>query len=324
MELLDRYIHQISKFLSKKDREDTIKEIRSLLLDDIDALVREGSKEEDAVLDVLTKWGDPRSVAINYRLDKPLVSRELEPIIFLVFKMVGIFLPLGLLLARTIEFVTLDDPFTAFDLILHLTYGIPDIIMTLLSTYAFIIVIFVLIDRYADFNINPPKIVFDPTMLPPIPINVFKVKLFEEVFNVFASVLFLYLVNYQQGLIAIYYDGNREPLLNNEFTHLLPLINISVLIGLSLSIFHLYKRRKTPLSYTLDLMRQVLSIVMLFLLASRDIFNEMIIDGYDLTIVPTIFKIVLIVSGVGASIGLITNVVKFFYSADETKQKEQS
>ncbi len=302
MELLDRYLLQIEKFLPLKDREDIIQELKSLLLEDLDNRMMEGGNQDDNLYQVIKEYGEPREVALRYRSDSPIFSREMEPFLYMVLKIVMITTPAAILLAKSIDFLNSGDPFNFINLLINMLYSIPDMFSAAVTAAGFVFILFYLIEKYAKPNIKLDVPEFEPKHLPQVPRKVYKVSLFESIFTIVASIVIIYLLNYQPGLIAIYYDGDSIPLLNNGFTKLLPVINTSILFAAGIAIAHAIKRRKTFITTTLEFMQTVYSGVVLALLASSDIFNTVVIEGYELEIIPRLFVI-------GASIGATLTIL---------------
>ena len=114
----------------------------------------------------------------------------------------------------------------------------------------------------------------------------------------------------QHVVEEITYNDVSYPLLNNNFDRLLPLINISFIIALGVTILELTRQRRFPISITLDFIQTVYFGIILLLLASNDIFNLVIVDGYDLGILPNIFRVMMYIGGVTSIIGGIVSFIK--------------
>lgn len=81
MELVDRYISAVQRYLPEEKRQDIGRELNAHLLDQL-----EGQRDElgrtltdDEVAATLQHWGHPRQVAMTYVQPTPLVSSELMP-----------------------------------------------------------------------------------------------------------------------------------------------------------------------------------------------------------------------------------------------------
>jgi hypothetical protein len=266
------------------------------------------------MIQVIKDFGAPYEVANRYKSHEPLISKEYTPLFYLIIKIISITLPLSLTFANMISFFNNETDITVMKILLSLAYQIPDIISSLLTASAMVFIVFVVLSRYVNPKFEFEHIKFDPKTLPKLAKSGYKVSIFEQVFTILGSVLFLYLFNLEPGLIAIYFEGVREPLLNSNFEQVLPFINISVFIGLALAIYYLYKRVKTKASVTIEFFAGIYSGIIILLLASKPIFNDMIIDGYDLNVVPNILTTVLWVLAILTIIGHIAKYIKTLLS----------
>lgn len=310
MELLERYLLQVERYLPHKDRKDTIDELRSLLLDQFDSRVEEGLEEYDLIYIIIKEFGYPKDVALKYRSTQPLVSRELEPLMFLIIKIMSVILPVVLLLVNLIEFYNSGETVTVMSMLLESAYTIPDILTTYITALLVVFVTFVVLERYATLPIVVEEKEFDPNSLLPLPKKVYKVSLFETVFNILGDVLILYLINMRQGLITIYFENIAQPLLNTNFEAILLLINISIFLGLAIHIIHLVKRRKNFTTATMELFHRVYAVVIFIILSTTSVFNVIVIEGYNLTTVTSIFKTLMIIGAVGTAVGAFATYLR--------------
>jgi hypothetical protein len=127
MELVDRYIQAVQRYLPKENRADIGRELSSHLLDQLesqqDALDRRLTDDEVAA--TLQSWGHPRQVAMKYVPPTPLVSSELMP----VYKQTLIYV-LGLIfllqcLGSSVAFLQADY-FRILQFLLQLLFGFFD------------------------------------------------------------------------------------------------------------------------------------------------------------------------------------------------------
>lgn len=82
MELVDRYISAVQRYLPEEKRKDIGRELHAHLLDQLEAQQDEFGRKltEDDVATTLQQWGHPRQVALKYVPLTPLVSSELMPV----------------------------------------------------------------------------------------------------------------------------------------------------------------------------------------------------------------------------------------------------
>ncbi len=313
MKLVERYLYQVEKYLPKKTRNEITNELKSLILEQLDD--QQIDLDDDIkVAGVLKDFGDPRIVASSYTRQDGVIIKELVPLFYFIMRIIIYTLPITLLFVSMIDYFSSNDTYSVLDLFLSMLYSIPNILMALMASIGILFVVFSSISLGISneelTEIKWPE--FDPLKLPKIPTSIYKISLFEVFFTILASILFLYVLNYQQGIIAIYFEDTRYPLLNDNFNQILLFINIGVVFQIIISIFHLYLRQKTFITKTMEYIHSIYSAVILFVLASTPIFNETIIDGYDLSIVPRIFTILMIIGGIAAIIGGTVEFIKMF------------
>lgn len=313
MELIERYLYQVEKYLPKANRKEISNELRSLILEQLDDQSIQLDDEEQ-IAKVLKDFGEPRKVAASYTKQDGVIARELVPIFYLVLRILFYVLPITLLFVAMIDYFSNNDVYSILDLLLSMLYSVPNILMALMASIGILFVVFSGISQGLSSkeleDIKVPE--FDPKKLPKVPTNIYKISIFEALFSILASILFLYVINYEQGIIAIYYENVRYPLLNDRFSQILPYINIGLIAQILISTAHLYLRQKNFITKTLEYIHTIYSALILFILASAPIFNETIIDGYDLSIVPRIFTIVLIIAGIASIIGGTVEFIKMF------------
>jgi ABC-type proline/glycine betaine transport system permease subunit len=316
MELLEKYLYQVGRHLLKKDKEDTLNELKSLILDQLDEKLEQGVSEDEALTEIITTIGEPRMVAYRYRNINPLISRELEMIMYTIIKSIAIAIPIGIMVAKTVEFVTQETNFTAMDLFLNWAYSIPSVLTAVITSIGVVFFIFLMIERYADTS-KLEQFVYDPKTLPPLPKKVFRVSIFEIVFMVLGSVAFLYILNFNQGLISIA-DGSgiKRPLLNENFENILPFINLNIFLGLGYSLINLGKRRKTKATKTLEFFHNVFNAIILFYFASNNVFDSVLVEDHNLQFLKNGFRVVMYVLSVVSLIGAITEYIKMFMDRD--------
>lgn len=319
MNLIDNYLYQVRKYLPLKDRDEIIKELKSHILDQVD------ENDDTMIEDVLKEMGHPRDTARKYRGNTGLLSKELEPLLELIIKLISVLLPLLLIFVKLIEFLANNSDFTTMDLLLNLVYQIPMIISTLFSGIGVVFLIFVLIERYIQPRFNVDQLPFDPKTLPDVPTKEYKTSLIGNLFGLMITAGFLYIINLEPGLIAIYYEGTRLPLLNEQFNTVLVLMNIGLFIAIGIYAFHAFKRRKTGVSKVLEIAHGYYSAVVIIYIATSDIFNLEFIENFGLTIVPKIITIALIFVGVAAIIGHTVELFKVLvFVPNETKKNTTS
>jgi hypothetical protein len=91
MNLIDRYVSEVSDRLPEKMRDDLSKEIRSLIEDTLEDRAKETGKavtDEGLVTEVLKGFGSPEKMAASYLPPRYLIGPRLYPIFWLVLRIV--------------------------------------------------------------------------------------------------------------------------------------------------------------------------------------------------------------------------------------------
>ncbi|QMS84551.1 HAAS signaling domain-containing protein [Candidatus Xianfuyuplasma coldseepsis] len=321
MDLLERYLYQIKRYLPLKEREETINELRSLLLDQLDQ--SDNPDKDDALRSIIIEFGEPRDVASRYNERGPIISKQMEPIMMLVMKIVSITLPLVLLFADSLAFVMEEPDFSAMDFLLNLAYMIPNALYALMISIGMIFIIFALIERYLQPKFDIEEHTFKPELLPKLPAKVFKMSYFESIFTILILVAMLYIINLRPGLIGIYFDGQVRPLFNNNFDKLVPLLNVGWFATILLHIYYLYAQRKNLTTKTLELILAVYGAIIFIILATSNVFNSVIIDGFELDFLPTLFKYIFLFIAVASIIGNAVEYIKMFINLEDLDEVQK-
>jgi hypothetical protein len=90
MNLIDKYIEQVGDNLPRKDREDILKEIRSILEDMLENRSQSTGRpvDEAMMIEILKEYGTPKKVAASYLPPRYLIGPRLYPTFLLVLKLV--------------------------------------------------------------------------------------------------------------------------------------------------------------------------------------------------------------------------------------------
>lgn len=83
--LVERYVHQVGRYLPQKERAEIQAELRSQIQDQLDDRYK-GAPSEADVAEVLKELGDPRHMAASYGGEQYLVGPNLYPIMMMVLR----------------------------------------------------------------------------------------------------------------------------------------------------------------------------------------------------------------------------------------------
>ena len=113
MEMLDRYLYDVGRRLPAKQREDIEKELKSLLLDALEARTGGAKPTEADMAAVLKEFGSPEVVATRYEGEKYVIGPRLYPFYRMVLWIVTGALALGLFISVFVGYVFAPGDATA-------------------------------------------------------------------------------------------------------------------------------------------------------------------------------------------------------------------
>jgi hypothetical protein len=182
MELIERYLHAIGRYLPGGKREDILAELRSTLEDQVEARAGGDPGEGDAAA-VIKAMGPPRQVAAAYF---PAGQYVIGPDLFPLYSTI-----LGLVLAASIggQLIALAvSVFIAGNTVDYLeTFW--DIFNALPATFGVVTLIFYALQRL-EVKPETPESEFDPAALAPI-VDAERVNRGEHLFSILAGAVFL-------------------------------------------------------------------------------------------------------------------------------------
>ena len=120
--LVERYIHQVGRYVSGKERADIEAELRSQIQDQLED--RYGADPTEAeVAAVLSELGDPRRMAASYGGEQYLVGPDLYPVMMLVLRRGWAIVPAGAVLVRVLSALLGGESGNLIELLLESAAG---------------------------------------------------------------------------------------------------------------------------------------------------------------------------------------------------------
>lgn len=241
-ELIDRYVRAVGRRLPKKQRADVQEELRSTLLDTLEARVVEGEPGEEDVVALLREFGKPEEVAAKYRPgDQYLIGPELFPLFRLV---------LTIVLAATAGGLTLgflvNVAFNADSLVFGTVLGdyLSSLISAVLSGAGSVVIVFAILQRLDVRPTKDEKKDWNPRDLPDVT-EAAEAGRGEAIASVVSLTVFMILLNVFRDKIGLVMVTGSEvkPLLNDLFLSILPWINASLGLGIALHSYLLWRGR---------------------------------------------------------------------------------
>jgi len=236
MELIDRYVAEVGRRLPRKNRADIQDELRSNLVDTLEARAGSSPALEDQ-LSLLREFGPPEKVAVSYRGDRVLIGPDLFPF----FRMVlGIVLSvLAIVQLVLVGVLVAFSPGYTFEPAWLLEFG-----GSLISAFGSVVLVFAVLQYFGVRPTVEEDEPWDPRSLPePEPeLEVHPGGLVAEMtFGLILVVVLLFLPNLQ-GLVSA---GGATFVINPVLQDNLPLVITSLRLGIALDIFLLWRGRWT-------------------------------------------------------------------------------
>jgi hypothetical protein len=265
LDLIDRYVYQVTKRLPQAQRADIEAELRGLI-DDMLAARSDAPARED-VIAVLRELKRPAELAAKYSgSTRHLIGPEYFDTYLLVLRIVLAAVAGGMTLALVIGYAT-NPPAHILGAVAGF-FG--SIISALVQAFAWVTGIFALMERWGKGS-PAAATPWDPADLPPLPTHKAAIKRSEPIAGIVFSVLFLVLLNAAPQLFSAYLpaDGALRvvPVFDLAvFYRLLPLIDVMVCLGIVKELLRLVVGRYTvSLSLALTALNVVSAIMFILL-----------------------------------------------------------
>ena len=267
MNLIDKYIQEVTRRLPEKNRKDIALELRSTIED---MLPKQYSEEE--VKEVLKELGNPAILANGYN-DRPMYligPRYYEMYIIILKITVPIAAIISFVSLLAHQLITFNGSDAVLNIILNIFVdGIVAVIETTLQTFFWVTLAFFIAERVESSKDNEPVNFkfkkWSPEDLMDIP-NLSKKRISDSeiVFSLFWTALWATCYFYADHLFGVYEKGEQglifvTPALNQEvLLSYLPMIIVVIVLEVGLAMYKLIERKWTK---KLALYNTVLQIV---------------------------------------------------------------
>lgn len=257
MELIERYLHAVGKYLPRKNREDILAEIRSHLEDTLDERTGGNLSEEDVVA-LLQETGSPQKMAASYA---PQGQYVVGPALFPLWRMVtGIAIAATLgaqLLAWGISVWVENGFVNTAEMLGGLLNSVP-------MTIGWVVIVFMILQAK---GVNPKldDEPWNPRNLPAIE-NTDDVKRGELIAGIVFGSLVLAILAVMPDKIGFINFPGGDFFANPIIIQYLPWICLSMLINIGLSIYLIWRGRWNIATRAIEIGADLFSIVVLTLL----------------------------------------------------------
>lgn len=271
MELVDRYLYAVCKHLPAKTKKDIGEELRSSIMDALDARSCGATPSHEDILAVLREFGPPRKVAHNYtNRGGYLIGPQLFDLYVLILKIVLVIAFLGIVIGFVVQAAQGTEG-------LNIISIIGQLYSALVGTVGMVTLVFAFAERLnPDWNAHPidKDLAWNPEELPAIPQSYEHVKISEIIVGMLFSVLCFILINFYTNLLGIYIqaEGQKSVLFLSlidleRFSPYIPFINILLVFSLIKQLLLLKDGRYKASTYLMELLGNLLTIaIVVFML----------------------------------------------------------
>ena len=237
MELIDRYVYEVGRHLPRKNRADIQVELQSTLVDTLEARVEGEPSQEDEV-ELLKEFGPPQKVAASYW---PQGQYLIGPNLFHLFRMV---VGIALMVFIIVQLVLLGMAMV-FNQEIFTFMSVLDIfsemIGSVFTTFGIIVIVFAILQRF-DVRPETDQEKWDPRELPQIE-EVDTINRGGTVAEITFSLVIIAILLFLPDKIGVVISPGMEVILNPVIVSYIPLIILSILLGIALDVILLWRGR---------------------------------------------------------------------------------
>lgn len=287
MNLLDRYITEVGKYLPYRTRADIEAEIRSTLEDMLDERTQGGEASEVVISELLKEYGEPRKVAASYGAMQYLIGPRLYPTFELVIKIV--LSVLGMVVLISFGFSAIRTGLSGPDMSAALMKAAGQFVSSIFSAFGNIVLIFAILERTLPTSALKDKATsWDPADLANEP-DPDQVKYTHTLLSISFSIIFLVILNNYSQAIGFGFleqgDWVYISILSPTFFVYLPWLNTLIFLGVILNLWVLrqgvWSNATRAVNLILRLGAIILALVMLVGDPILTISSSSLPDGFE-------------------------------------------
>jgi len=257
MNLIDRYIHEVGRYIPRGKRGDILAELRSLLVDTLEDRFGQ-TPSETQVEELLKEFGRPRDVAASYY---PQSQYLIGPTLYPLFRMVA-WIAVGAVLgaqaiAWGIGMFLAGETFSVLEMISSLVNSVP-------ISLGWVLITFMILQHF-DAKPHLEEEPWDPQKLPEINPE-HELKRWEMITGLVFGILALVLVTFFPQWIGFITTPGGKFYPNPVIMDYLVLIKIALAAGIGLNLFLLWRGRWALSTRLLRIGLDIYDVVVLALL----------------------------------------------------------
>ena len=192
-DLVERYVHQVGRYLPQKERSEIQEELRSQIHDQLEDRFGDKATQDD-VAEVLKELGDPKSMAVSYAGEQYLIGPTLYPIMMMVLQRGWVIVPFVVVIVHVLLALLSSGADNLIGLIIEATIGVVQ--ATLIFT-GIVVLLFAIVQHSGEDleEFTGGEKEFDPLALPEVD-EPGRVDRFEAAFGIafgaFMTIIMLY------------------------------------------------------------------------------------------------------------------------------------
>ena len=321
MEYVERYLSELRYLLPAENREDVVKETRSILEDMIQDKAEQENRQPDEqlVLEVLQAFGSPGRIAESYRPQQYLIGPELYPTYIQVLKIVALVFIVLALIGNMIPILT-DTyiPATLNEVIRESRDVTVDVISAIFrgffegafSAIAQVTILFGILERILP-NLRKKsredeKAVWDPRKLSPVK-DKDRISLSDIAIDLIIISVLLLLINVTpKALVFLSLKGSEITVIgkaSQTWYNWVPWLNGYLVLSFLLTIYMLIKQRYTALIRVLNIILNAIAMIVTGLMISgpsllskeEEVFSSGLINGAHVDLGIAVLGVMLII-----------------------------
>jgi hypothetical protein len=302
-ELVDRYVHQVGRYLPPKERAEIEAELRSQIQDQLDDRYA-GSPSPEDVATVLAEFGHPYRMAAAYGGERYLVGPDLYPYMMTVLRRGWLLVPAIVVFVTVFGALVSSEQSTLIGLVIGSLLGALQAILI----FSAVVVLFFAILQHSGTQVDEQKQVFNPLELPAVddPGSVDRFEAASGIaIGIFVTLVVLYWLRVG-GLTLRFNLSDPGEVLPSPTLWLFLL----AIVGSAMIILHLWALRRNRWSVGLWLAQSMLELVgaiCMYFAVYQPFFQRLLATAPGLSNVPGLDRSPEIITLVTAVIMLVGN-----------------
>jgi hypothetical protein len=321
-ELIERYVHQVGRYLPPKERAEIEAELRSQIQDQLDDRYA-GSPTQEEAASVLAEFGHPYEMAASYSSEKYLVGPLLYPYMMLVLRYVWLLVP-TIVIFLNLFGALVSPPGSLLALFIETLWAV---LQTVLIVSA-IVVLFFAIMQHSGTKFDEQEAAFNPLDLPEVD-DPHSVDRFETVSGLaIGTIMTLALLYFLRvGGLTLRFDLNDPGDVIPFPQTWMVLLLITVVAEVIMHLLALRRNRWSVSLWLVEAALEVFGIVCLYFAVLQPVVERIATDNPALAQIPlgTLLEIGIVIAAVTMLIDKGSRLVRLWaYSGIETHQSRSN